>query len=106
MGMSQSVQESYASSVEMVTSPDEWPIWRTRKPVIIALRHHHGRVEHHRYRYMVVNPGANGEGEGMMDLESVQDDGSASVGVGFGDGSRFFLAFPPLFGSSVQRLWR
>ena len=82
MGMSQSVQESYASSVEMVTSPDEWPIWRTRKPVIIALRHHHGRVEHHRYRYMVVNPGASGQEEGMMDLESVQDDGSVSVGFG------------------------
>ena len=37
---------------------DEWPIWRTRTPVVIALRHHHGRTEHHRYRYLVVTPGA------------------------------------------------
>ncbi len=58
-GYSQSVQQSYASSVEMVTSPDEWPVWRTRKPVIVSLRHHHGKIEHHRYRYMVISPGAN-----------------------------------------------
>lgn len=38
---------------------EEWPIWRTRTPVVIALRHHHGRTEHHRYRYMVVTPGAD-----------------------------------------------
>lgn len=38
---------------------DEWPIWRTRTPVVIALRHHHGRIEHHRYRYMVVTPGVD-----------------------------------------------
>ena len=37
---------------------EEWPIWRTRTPVVIALRHHHGHFERHRYRYMVVTPGA------------------------------------------------
>ncbi len=64
-GFSDGVHQSYASSVEMVTSPDDWPIWKTRKPVIISLRHHHGRVEHHRYRYMVVTPGAHGESDEM-----------------------------------------
>jgi hypothetical protein len=73
--MSLSVQQSYASSVEMVTSPDEWPVWRTRKPVVITLRHHHGKVEQHRYRYLVVNPGAqdneliDGSAEFMQDVE-------------------------------------
>lgn len=72
-GWSPSVQESYASSVEMVTSPDEWPVWRTRKPVVISLRHHHGRVEHHRYRYMIVNPGANGNVDNMDDTDGGMD---------------------------------
>jgi len=49
---------AYASSVEMVTSPDTYPIWRTRTPVVVILRHHHGIVQHHRYRYLVVCPGA------------------------------------------------
>lgn len=49
---------AYASSVEMVTSPDTYPIWRTRSPVVVILRHHHGIVQHHRYRYLVVCPGA------------------------------------------------
>jgi len=57
-GMSHSIVQSYASSVEMVTSPDQWPLWKTKKPVVISLRHHHGRFEQHRYRYMVVTPGA------------------------------------------------
>jgi hypothetical protein len=27
----------YASSVEMVTTPDEYPIWKTRKPVVVVV---------------------------------------------------------------------
>jgi hypothetical protein len=57
-GMSHSIIQSYASSVEMVTSPDQWPLWTTNKPVVVSLRHHHGRFEQHRYRYLVVTPGA------------------------------------------------
>jgi hypothetical protein len=49
---------AYASSVEMVTTPEDYPLWRTRTPVVVILRHHHGLVQHHRYRYMVVCPGA------------------------------------------------
>jgi len=91
------VQQSYASSVEMVTSPEEWPVWRTRKPVIIALRHHHGRVEQHRYRYMVVTPGAHGCAHGYGNHHQEVDininmDGSehsaAGAGLGLGSGDR------------------
>lgn len=45
-----------ASSVEMVTSPEEWPVWRTRTPVVLFLGHKHGTIQHHRYRYFVVAP--------------------------------------------------
>jgi hypothetical protein len=65
-GMSHSIIQSYASSVEMVTSPDQWPLWKTKKPVVISLRHHHGRFEQHRYRYMVVTPGVK-PGRGRRD---------------------------------------
>ena len=58
-GVASAYEHNYTSSVEMVTSPEEWPVWRTRTPVVVVLRHHHGRVEHHRYRYMVVTPGAH-----------------------------------------------
>lgn len=83
--MSLSVQQSYASSVEMVTSPDEWPVWRTRKPVVITLRHHHGKVEQHRYRYLVVTPGAqeneliDGSAEFMQDVELQGASGMGAV---------------------------
>lgn len=51
----------YASSVEMVTTPEEYPIWRTRKPVAIVVNSNRNRnktVQHHFYRYLVVSPGA------------------------------------------------
>jgi len=61
-------EEAYASSVEMVTSPESYPLWRTRKPVVIVLNphehsHHHAegaanKFHSHRYRYLVVTPGA------------------------------------------------
>jgi len=64
----------YTSSVALVTSPDDWPVWRTRTPVVVALRNYHGRgVEQHRYRYMVVTPGvnnmANAADEEMSEIE-------------------------------------
>jgi len=52
----------YANSVEMVTTPEEWPVWRTRTPVVVVLRQNHNKVEQHRYRYMVFSPGAKNEG--------------------------------------------
>lgn len=48
---------NFCSSVEMVTSPDEYPIWKTRRPVVVVL-HKKSQIQHHYYRYMVVTPGA------------------------------------------------
>jgi len=67
-------KQHYASSVTMVTSPEEYPIWRTRTPVVVSINDHHKRgVEQHRYRYMVVTPGADNvstdEDSGMDDIE-------------------------------------
>jgi hypothetical protein len=47
----------YASSVEMVTSPETYPVWRTRKPVVVVIHHARKAVQHHYYRYLVVSPG-------------------------------------------------
>jgi hypothetical protein len=58
----------YTSSVEMVTTPDTYPIWTTRTPVILIWNRRGGShsthsaatihpVLHHYYRYLVVAPG-------------------------------------------------
>ena len=54
-------QSMYTSSVELVTTPDEYPIWRTRRPVVVVLHKHPKQIQHHYYRYMVVTPGATTE---------------------------------------------
>jgi hypothetical protein len=53
----------YTSSVEMVTTPETYPVWTTRRPVILVWNRR-GRgstsssgVLHHYYRYLVVAPG-------------------------------------------------
>ena len=74
VGISDSKQW-YTSSVEMVTCPDTYPIWRTRRPVIIVLTDDEkyedsmddgdgssSSVYNHHYRYLVVTPGAENEG--------------------------------------------
>ena len=48
----------YASSIEMVTSPETYPIWTTKQPVIVVLNPTSSAIQHHYYRYLVVNPGA------------------------------------------------
>lgn len=62
----------YTSSVEMVTTPDEYPIWRTRKPVVIVMHNSRKTVQHHYYRYMVVSPGGS-----LHDLEVDEDEENA-----------------------------
>jgi len=69
----------YASSVEMVTCPDTYPLWRTRRPVVLVLtdpppkladddgdNNKTGSAEsgvfHHHYRYLAVTPGAENDG--------------------------------------------
>ena len=68
----------YTSSVEMVTTPDTYPIWRTKQPVVMVSHTAQGphtttaaakegaapsgrRIQHHYYRYLVVSPGAAAE---------------------------------------------
>lgn len=54
---------SFASSVEMVTTPETYPLWKTRRPVVIVLHKKNTQIQHHYYRYMVVTPGAHGDEE-------------------------------------------
>lgn len=73
------VSALYTSSVEMVTTPDEYPVWRTRKPVVVVWHHSHKTVQHHYYRYLVVSPGGgvsefNIMGGDAEDMETDMDD--------------------------------
>jgi hypothetical protein len=70
----------YTSSVEMVTTPDEYPIWRTRKPVVVVIHNSRKSVQHHFYRYLVVSPGgALSVGIGDMVMSVREDDDAAVV---------------------------
>jgi len=92
MGIEDSRSDWYASSVEMVTCPDTYPIWRTRRPVVLVLTDpskanvadgmdaddeneptSSSGVFHHHYRYLVVTPGA--ETEGAHGLNKFDPDG-------------------------------
>lgn len=49
----------YASSIELVTTPEDYPIWKTRRPVVVVMhKTTSSQIQHHCYRYMVVTPGA------------------------------------------------
>eukprot|EP00560_Eucampia_antarctica_P002699 CAMPEP_0197834170 /NCGR_PEP_ID=MMETSP1437-20131217/21407_1 /TAXON_ID=49252 ORGANISM="Eucampia antarctica, Strain CCMP1452" /NCGR_SAMPLE_ID=MMETSP1437 /ASSEMBLY_ACC=CAM_ASM_001096 /LENGTH=1278 /DNA_ID=CAMNT_0043438661 /DNA_START=251 /DNA_END=4087 /DNA_ORIENTATION=- len=49
----------HASSIEMVTTPETYPLWTTRTPVVVTIHpNHHNQIQHHLYRYLVVTPGA------------------------------------------------
>ena len=37
-------KKQYASSVEMVTSPETYPVWRTRTPVVVVTNSDRGRL--------------------------------------------------------------
>ncbi len=56
----------YTSSVEMVTSPETYPRWKTKQPVIVVLHTTHSAIQHHYYRYLVVTPGASAEDTGLI----------------------------------------
>ncbi|KAL7566116.1 hypothetical protein ACA910_003890 [Epithemia clementina (nom. ined.)] len=94
-------QSLYASSVEMVTTPEEYPIWRTRKPVVVVIPNRRKSVHHHYYRYLVVSPGGQlGQDEGIDD-----DDVDAQVVVSTSDeklGSTAVLQWEDPFGSRVD----
>jgi hypothetical protein len=60
MTATQQLSALYTSSVEMVTTPETYPVWKTRKPVVVTLNRHavlKKTVQHHYYRYLVVAPG-------------------------------------------------
>mmetsp|Transcript_56880 Transcript_56880/g.138475 ORF Transcript_56880/g.138475 Transcript_56880/m.138475 type:complete len:1411 (+) Transcript_56880:138-4370(+) len=78
-------QGIYASSVEMVTSPETYPVWQTKRPVIVVLNPPSGHIppsagtaggitgagsgvrkQKHYYRYLVVTPGAANPGQFML----------------------------------------
>jgi len=71
-------QSLYASSVEMVTTPEEYPIWRTRKPVVLVINNSKKSVQHHYYRYLVVSPGGTSHLDGDI-LEEEDDDDELAV---------------------------
>ena len=49
-----------SNSIEMVTCPATYPLWRTKRPVVIAVSNNSkaGGILRHRYRYVAVTPGA------------------------------------------------
>eukprot|EP00978_Attheya_sp_CCMP212_P018053 scaffold48923_cov39-Attheya_sp.AAC.1 len=90
-------QQAHASSVEMVTDPDRYPLWYTRRPVILVASNSNSNNntnnntnnnhQVHRYRYLVVSPGDdthNAVPEEAMGMEAttsnerVQQEGALS----------------------------
>jgi hypothetical protein len=68
------VSALYTSSVEMVTTPEEYPIWRTRKPVVVVWHHSQKTVQHHYYRYLVVSPGGGVSEFNIMGGDEMETD--------------------------------
>ena len=49
----------YTSSVELYTTPETYPLYKTRRPVVVTLHKTKNQtIQHHYYRYLVVTPGA------------------------------------------------
>ncbi|CAJ1970213.1 unnamed protein product [Cylindrotheca closterium] len=78
----------YTSSVEMVTTPETYPEWKTAKPVVVVLHPTSGALQHHYYRYLVVTPGANAvndsngeEKEDAMDVATGNEMSSVAASV-------------------------
>ena len=80
----------YTSSVEMVTSPETYPIWKTRKPVILIWNRRGNSssgtppVLHHYYRYLVVAPGTVRKPHLPLALALPSTDGATNVTTGSG----------------------
>jgi len=72
----------YTSSVEMVTTPDEYPVWKTKQPVVIVLTTVTNAVQRHYYRYLVVTPGVSSPTEMDVLSESHVD----TIGISTSDG--------------------
>jgi hypothetical protein len=67
----------YTSSVELYTTPETYPIYKTRRLVVVVLHKTKDQtIQHHYYRYLVVTPGAELESQeaGFDDAETMEDD--------------------------------
>jgi len=70
----------YASSVELVTTPADYPLWTTRTPVVCVVNEATGDgVFRHRYRYLVVTPGAGILSYDIEDKTSDEEGGCVDV---------------------------
>ena len=100
-GGSASLNALYASSVEMVTTPETYPVWTTRKPVVVVLHRHAAMkksVQHHYYRYLVVSPGA------VHSTDAVnRDDPTAAAAAD--DGGAIVSTSNESIGSTVVMQW-
>jgi hypothetical protein len=76
------VQATYQNSIEMITTPELYPIFKTKRPVIVVLHHpsHRKNVQHHYYRYMVVSPA-------VFDNGTTMNNNNPSTAAGGGGGS-------------------
>jgi hypothetical protein len=108
------LKDAFASSIEMVTSPDTYPIWRTRRPVTVTLHptttttntsaestttQYHA----HRYRYLVVTPGATAKPAltGTTSCEVLLGTGSTSMAVPYTQPITEW-EYPPAFIDSME----
>lgn len=72
----------YASSVEMVTTPDTYPVWKTKQPVVIVLNETTTDKQRHYYRYLVVTPGAST----TMDMDVLGEKDVQTMDISTSDG--------------------
>ena len=89
----------YTSSVELYTTPETYPKWQTRRPVVLVVhKSKQQTVQHHYYRYLVVTPGST-PGEDAEDdrMDEELDDSCSDTA----DTSKV-VAFQPTVATSNQ----
>ena len=70
----------HTSSVELYTTPDSYPLWKTRRPVVVVLhKSKQQTVQHHYYRYLVVTPGSLGRDEDDDNMDEDYDDNGSET---------------------------
>jgi hypothetical protein len=99
--LNQSYASVYTSSIEMYTTPETYPLWQTRRPVVVVLNKSKG-VYHHYYRYLVVTPGAQGE-DRTNDME--EDDGYSDTESEKGVNPQLATTSNEYSGTSQVMLW-
>mmetsp|Transcript_21284 Transcript_21284/g.30122 ORF Transcript_21284/g.30122 Transcript_21284/m.30122 type:complete len:1342 (-) Transcript_21284:135-4160(-) len=79
----------YASSVELVTTPEEYPLWKTKRPVVVVMhKKSSSQIQHHYYRYMIVTPGAHSAGsDSQQNLADMPFSSNTDLSVKSKDGT-------------------